>query len=92
MESALEADTTVLAGLDIRIRCGNPGHDAGTTEGCVPGEFATRLMVAPCCRARAYVCEGRAVYLRTVAAIIHCHRCGLDHPNTAYRFPPIEVS
>jgi hypothetical protein len=92
MSNTLHApDTTVLDALDFTINCGAPYHaDAG--KGCTPEQPATRLMVAPCCGPRLYVCEGRATYLRTTATTIHCSKCGQDHPNTRYRFPPIEAS
>jgi hypothetical protein len=86
----LGADTTVLNALDFTITCGAPYHQDGG-KGCIPGDPASRLIVAPCCGPRLYVCEGRATYLRTVATTIHCSKCGRDHPNTAYRFPPIEA-
>lgn len=90
-DTATVTDTTVLNSLDFTINCGAPYHDEAG-KGCTPGEPATRLMVAPCCGARLYICQGRAQYLRTIAVIIHCSKCGQDHPNTKYRFPPIEAS
>lgn len=89
--TATVTDTTVLDALDFTIGCGAPFHETAG-KGCVPGEPATRLLVAPCCGARLYICEGRAQYLRTVATTIHCSKCGLDHPNTAYRLVPIGAS
>jgi len=91
MLSTLETDATTLDALDFKIRCGQPSHEQAK-YGCVPGEPATRLAVAPCCGARIYVCEGRAIWMRTVATMIRCTLCGDVHPNTAYRFPRIEVS
>jgi len=91
MDTTLHApDTTVLDSLDFTINCGAPFHDEAG-KGCTPGEPATHLMIAPCCGARLYVCQGRAHYLHSTAVIIHCSRCGIDHPNTAYRFTPIET-
>lgn len=88
--TTVDTDTVVLDSLDFTITCGAPFHDdAG--KGCSPGTPAARIMIAPCCGPRLYICEGRAHYLRTIATIIHCSKCGRDHPNTAWRFVPIEA-
>lgn len=81
-------DTHVLDQLDTPIRCSQPTHDLAAW-GCQPADVATRLMVAPCCGPRAYVCEGRARYYITVATIIQCVKCGRDWPNTRWAFPPL---
>lgn len=89
MNTLEREDTRILDALDFSIHCGAPFHELGG-KGCTPGTHATRLLVAPCCGPRLYLCETRARYLANVAAIIHCSRCGRDHPSTLWRFPPID--
>lgn len=81
-------DTDVLTAHDMAIRCSQPSHDLAAW-GCQPDDVATRLMVAPCCGPRAYVCEGRARYYITQACIIRCVKCGRDWPNTRWKCPTI---
>jgi hypothetical protein len=81
------ADLTLLD-RELTAACQMTGHRTGGL-GCDPTEDATQIAVAPCCGPRNAVCASRARYVQTVATVVHCSRCDLDHPSTAWRFEPI---